>query len=63
MAVIDYDFNSGHTRTASADRLLASMQENCLQVDWILEPHADHLTTTASPACLRLPLKTLPVQR
>ncbi|MEP7302074.1 MAG: MBL fold metallo-hydrolase, partial [Caldimonas sp.] len=44
--VLDYDFKSGHTGTASADRVLACVAENGLQVDWILETHAhaDHLS-------------------
>ena len=44
--VLDYDFKSGHTGTASADQLLAYIAENALQVDWILETHAhaDHLS-------------------
>jgi glyoxylase-like metal-dependent hydrolase (beta-lactamase superfamily II) len=44
--VLDYDFKSGHTRTASADRLLACISSHGLRVDWILETHAhaDHLS-------------------
>ena len=44
--VLDYDFKSGHTRTESADRVLAYVAENSLHVDWILETHAhaDHLS-------------------
>lgn len=44
--VLDYDPKSGRTRTASADKLVAYVQENRLQVQWILETHAhaDHLT-------------------
>jgi glyoxylase-like metal-dependent hydrolase (beta-lactamase superfamily II) len=44
--VLDYDFKSGHTGTAAADRVLACVAENALQVDWILETHAhaDHLS-------------------
>ncbi|CAN5906990.1 MBL fold metallo-hydrolase [soil metagenome] len=44
--VLDYDFKSGHTSTASADQVLACVAENALQVDWILETHAhaDHLS-------------------
>ncbi len=44
--VLDYDFKSGHTRTDSADRVLAYVRENALQLDWILETHAhaDHLS-------------------
>ena len=44
--VLDYDFRSGHTSTASADRLLAYVRAHDLRVDWILETHAhaDHLS-------------------
>lgn len=44
--VLDYDPKSGHTRTASADRLIACVREHGLQLDWILETHAhaDHLS-------------------
>ena len=44
--VLDYDFKSGRTSTASADRVLAYVVEQGLQVDWILETHAhaDHLS-------------------
>lgn len=44
--VLDYDFKSGHTRTVSADRLLACIGSHGLRVDWILETHAhaDHLS-------------------
>ena len=38
--VLDYDFKSGHTATASADRVLAYVRDKGLQVDWILETHA-----------------------
>ncbi|MES2242789.1 MAG: MBL fold metallo-hydrolase [Pseudomonadota bacterium] len=45
-AVLDYDARSGRTRTTSADKLAAFIQENKLQVAWILETHAhaDHLS-------------------
>ncbi len=44
--VLDYDFKSGHTSTASADQVLAYLAEHALAVDWILETHAhaDHLS-------------------
>jgi glyoxylase-like metal-dependent hydrolase (beta-lactamase superfamily II) len=44
--VLDYDFKSGRTSTASADRVLAYVAALGLQVDWILETHAhaDHLS-------------------
>ncbi len=44
--VLDYDAKSGRTRTASADKLVAFVQEKNLSVEWILETHAhaDHLS-------------------
>ena len=44
--VLDYDFKSGRTSTASADRVRAYLADKGLQVDWILETHAhaDHLS-------------------
>lgn len=44
--VLDYDFKSGRTSTAAADRVLAYVLAQGLQVDWILETHAhaDHLS-------------------
>jgi glyoxylase-like metal-dependent hydrolase (beta-lactamase superfamily II) len=44
--VLDYDFRSGHTRTESADSVLAYVRRNRLEVRWILETHAhaDHLS-------------------
>jgi glyoxylase-like metal-dependent hydrolase (beta-lactamase superfamily II) len=44
--VLDYDFKSGRTSTTSADRVLAYVVEQGLQVEWILETHAhaDHLS-------------------
>lgn len=44
--VLDYDFKSGRTSTASADRVMAYLADQKLQVDWILETHAhaDHLS-------------------
>jgi glyoxylase-like metal-dependent hydrolase (beta-lactamase superfamily II) len=45
-SVLDYDPASGTTFTASADLLVAYIQEHNLSVDWILETHAhaDHLS-------------------
>ena len=45
-SVLDYDPKSGRTQTASADRLIAFVQQEDLRVDWILETHAhaDHLS-------------------
>lgn len=44
--VLDYDPKSGHTSTASANKVLAFVKAQGLQVDWILETHAhaDHLS-------------------
>ncbi|MGZ5779422.1 MAG: MBL fold metallo-hydrolase, partial [Burkholderiaceae bacterium] len=44
--VLDYDFKSGRTSTASADRVLTYIRSNDLRVEWILETHAhaDHLS-------------------
>ncbi len=44
--VLDFDFNTGTTDTASADQIIAYVKENNLQVEWILESHvhADHLS-------------------
>ena len=45
-SVLDYDHRSGHTSTASADRLIEWIGEQGLGVDWLLETHAhaDHLS-------------------
>ena len=45
-SVLDYDPKSGRTRTQSADRLIQFVQEQHLNVQWILETHAhaDHLS-------------------
>lgn len=44
--VLDYDFKSGRTGTASADAMLACVRDEGLTVQWILESHAhaDHLS-------------------
>ncbi len=44
--VLDFDFKSGRTTTASADKVLDFIRQRGLQVDWILETHAhaDHLS-------------------
>lgn len=44
--VLDYDAASGRTSTASADQLIAYINDGGLSVDWILETHvhADHLS-------------------
>lgn len=45
-SVLDYDPKSGRTRTTSADQVIAYVEANRLEVEWILETHAhaDHLT-------------------
>jgi len=47
--VLDYDFRSGHTSHASADRVLEYLAAKALSVEWILETHAhaDHLSAAA----------------
>jgi glyoxylase-like metal-dependent hydrolase (beta-lactamase superfamily II) len=44
--VLDYDPKSGRTKTQSADRLIAFVEQHKLTIDWILETHAhaDHLS-------------------
>ena len=44
--VLDYDHRSGHTGTASADRMLEWVGERGFKLQWILETHAhaDHLS-------------------
>ena len=45
-SVLDYDAASGRTATESADELIAFIQKQRLEVEWILETHvhADHLS-------------------
>lgn len=45
-SVLDYDPRSGRTSTGSADAVIAFVNENALQVQWLLETHAhaDHIT-------------------
>jgi glyoxylase-like metal-dependent hydrolase (beta-lactamase superfamily II) len=45
-SVLDFDYASGETSTASADKLLDFVKTNHLTVEWILETHvhADHLS-------------------
>ncbi|WP_425039647.1 MBL fold metallo-hydrolase [Primorskyibacter sp. S187A] len=45
-SVLDFDYASGRTDTASADEIIAYVRENELRVAWILETHvhADHLS-------------------
>lgn len=44
--VLDYDPKSGRTASAGAERIVAFIREQGLQIDWILETHihADHLS-------------------
>lgn len=44
--VLDFDFKSGRTGTAQADKVLAHIWDHGLRVQWILETHAhaDHLS-------------------
>jgi len=48
-SVLDYDPKSGHTSTASADRMIARVRELQATVEWILETHvhADHISAAA----------------
>lgn len=45
-SVLDFDYASGHTDTRSADAVIAFIQEQKLDLKWILETHvhADHLS-------------------
>jgi glyoxylase-like metal-dependent hydrolase (beta-lactamase superfamily II) len=45
-SVLDYDPKSGRTSHASADKVIAHVQQAGLKVDWLLETHAhaDHLS-------------------
>ncbi|MDH3262366.1 MAG: MBL fold metallo-hydrolase [Paracoccaceae bacterium] len=45
-SVLDFDYASGRTSTASADAIIAFLRENGLEVEWLLETHvhADHLS-------------------
>lgn len=45
--VLDYDPKAGRTKTTSADKLIAFINEQSLTVSWILETHAhaDHLSS------------------
>ena len=46
--VLDFDYKSGRTSTESADQLVAWLEENGYQAEWVLETHAhaDHLTAS-----------------
>ncbi len=45
-SVLDFDAAAGRTSTASADRMIAYIQNNKLNCEWLLETHvhADHLS-------------------
>lgn len=45
-SVLDFDYASGRTDTASADQVIAFVRDQNLTVDWLLETHvhADHLS-------------------
>jgi glyoxylase-like metal-dependent hydrolase (beta-lactamase superfamily II) len=45
-SVLDFDYASGRTDTSSADKLIAHIRDNELDLAWILESHvhADHLS-------------------
>ena len=45
-SVLDFDYASGRTDTASADKVIAHVRKHGLDVEWVLETHvhADHLS-------------------
>ena len=45
-SVLNYDMSAGKTSTSSIEKIISYVQENDLEVEWILETHvhADHLT-------------------
>ncbi|MDG2244199.1 MAG: MBL fold metallo-hydrolase [Rhodospirillaceae bacterium] len=45
-SVLDFDASSARTSTKSADKILAAVQSESLQVEWVLETHvhSDHLS-------------------
>ncbi|MDF1685012.1 MAG: MBL fold metallo-hydrolase [Legionellaceae bacterium] len=47
--VLNYEINTGRTRTQSADELISYVKKNNLTVEWILETHvhADHMTASS----------------
>lgn len=48
-SVLDYDFRSGRTSTASADAVIAYVEQEKLQVEWLLETHAHADHVSAAP--------------
>lgn len=47
--VLDYDPTSGHTSTASAERVVDFVKAHGLQVEWLLETHAHADHVSAAP--------------
>lgn len=47
--VLDFDEKSGSTATGNADTILAYVQEEGLEIEWILDthPHADHFSAAS----------------
>jgi glyoxylase-like metal-dependent hydrolase (beta-lactamase superfamily II) len=47
--VLDFDPSSGKLTSASADKVIAYLDENNLNLEWILETHAhaDHITASS----------------
>ena len=45
-SVLDFDYASGTTQTRSADKIIAYVKEQALDIQWLLESHvhADHLS-------------------
>jgi len=45
-SVLDYDAGAGRTATDAADKIIAFVRDQGLEVEWILETHvhADHLS-------------------
>lgn len=45
-SVLDFDYSSGRTDTASADEIIAFVKKEALDIQWLLETHvhADHLS-------------------
>lgn len=48
-SVLDYDFRSGRTSTTSADKIIAFIEQEKLQVEWLLETHAHADHVSAAP--------------